>query len=131
MDLRRLACLSLLPLVLAVVHATAIAGPSAGAAEQGGAATLAVWPEFGLDPQRTDATGASTGITAATVGKLHDRRVTLPGTIDSSPIYLGSARVRGGTHDVAIVTSSYGLAYSQTGGRHVCAPRPAAGVGPP
>lgn len=46
------------------------------------------------------------------VGKLRDRRVTLPGTIDSSPIYLGGARVRGGTHDVVIVTSSYGRAFA-------------------
>src|SRR6202012_4366877 len=67
---------------------------------------------FGLDPQRTDATDASTGITAANVGKLHDRRVTVPGTIDSSPIYLGGAKVRGGTHDVVIATSSYGRTFA-------------------
>jgi outer membrane protein assembly factor BamB len=111
-DLRRFACLSLLPLVLAVVHATESGDQTARAAEQGAAATLAVWPEFGLDPQRTDATDASTGITAANVGRLHDRRVTLPGTIDSSPIYLGDAKVRGGTHDVVIATSSYGRTFA-------------------
>ena len=111
MDLRRLACLSLLPLVLAVVHVTGENGPTARAKAQGGA-VLDVWPEFGLDPQRSDATGAATGITAANVGKLRDRRVTLPGTIDSSPIYLGGAQVRGATHDVAIVTSSYGRTFA-------------------
>jgi hypothetical protein len=76
------------------------------------AATLAAWPEFGLDPQRSDAVNASTGITAANVANLRDRRVTLPGTIDSSPIYLGDATVRGGTHDVVVVTSSYGRTFA-------------------
>src|ERR1700761_4287991 len=112
MDPRRLACLSLLPLVLAVVHVTAESDTTAGATTRSTAGALTEWPEFGLDPQRTDATDASTGITAANVGRLHDRRVTLPGTIDSSPIYLGDAKVRGGTHDVAIATSSYGRTFA-------------------
>lgn len=71
-------------------------------------AMLESWPEFGLDPQRSDATEAETGITAPDLGKLRDRRVTVPGTIDSSPIYLAGAKVRGGTHDVVVVTSTYG-----------------------
>jgi glucose dehydrogenase len=111
-DLRRLACLSLLPLVLAVAHVTRESGAPSRATTQTGAGALTEWPEFGLDPQRSDATEASTGITAANVGKLHDRHVTLPGTIDSSPIYLSGAQVRGGTHDVAIVTSSYGRTFA-------------------
>jgi outer membrane protein assembly factor BamB len=91
----------------------AAAAARAGATDAGGeGATLAAWPEFGLDPQRSDATDAPTGITAADLGKLQDRRVTLPGTIDSSPIYLGAAKVRGGTHDVAVVTSSYGRTFA-------------------
>jgi hypothetical protein len=111
-DLRRLACLSLLPLVLAVAHVTRESGAPSRATTQTGAGALTEWPEFGLDPQRSDATGASTGITAANVGKLGDRHVTLPGTIDSSPIYLSGAKVGGGTHDVAIVTSSYGRTFA-------------------
>jgi hypothetical protein len=75
-------------------------------------ATLAEWPEFGLDPQRGNATDAATGITAANLGRLRDRRVTLPGTIDSSPIYLAGATVHGGTHDVVVVTSSYGRTFA-------------------
>jgi hypothetical protein len=110
-DPRRLACLSLLPLVLAVAHVSGESGPTTRATTQAGAVALTEWPEFGLDPQRSDATEAPTGITAANVGKLRDRRVTLPGTIDSSPIYLSGAQVRGGTHDVAIVTSSYGRTF--------------------
>jgi outer membrane protein assembly factor BamB len=112
-DLRRLACLSLLPLVLAVVHVTENSGPTTEAtARAATAGALTEWPEFGLDPQRSDATDASTGITAANVGKLRGRRVTLPGTIDSSPIYLSGAQVGGATHDVAIVTSSYGRTFA-------------------
>jgi PQQ enzyme repeat len=111
-DLRRLACLSLLPLVLAVAHVSAESDTMTRATTQAGDDALTEWPEFGLDPQRSDATEASTGITAANVGKLRDRRVTLPGTIDSSPIYLAGAHVRGATHDVAIVTSSYGRTFA-------------------
>jgi hypothetical protein len=91
------------------------AATAAAAAKEGapaGGTELTVWPEFGLDPQRSDATSASTGITAADIGSLHDRRVTLPGTIDSSPIYLGGAGVAGGTHDVAIMTSTYGRTFA-------------------
>jgi hypothetical protein len=94
---------------------TSAATASAAARGSGGEATraeLASWPEFGLDPQRSDATDAATGITAANLGKLRDRRVTLPGTIDSSPIYLAGAKVRGGAHDVVIVTSSYGRTFA-------------------
>jgi polyvinyl alcohol dehydrogenase (cytochrome) len=111
-DLRRLACLSLLPLVLTVVHVTRESDTTGRATTQSAAGALSEWPEFGLDPQRSDATEASTGITVANVGKLRDRRVTLPGTIDSSPIYLAGAQVGGATHDVAIVTSSYGRTFA-------------------
>jgi PQQ-like domain len=73
---------------------------------------LTTWPEFGLDPQRSDATEATTGIDASNVDQLRDRRIALPGTIDSSPIYAGDATVRGGTHDVVVVTSSYGRTFA-------------------
>ncbi len=81
-------------------------------AAHGSPAELTTWPEFGLGPQRSDATKATTGITAANVGHLLDRRITLLGTIDSSPIYLADAKVRGGTHDVAVMTSSYGRTFA-------------------
>ncbi|HET7591105.1 MAG TPA: PQQ-binding-like beta-propeller repeat protein [Solirubrobacterales bacterium] len=82
------------------------AGSAAGAPPHG--AVLTDWPEFGLDPQRSDATGRPTGITAANVGHLRSRRVSLPGTVDSSPIYLHGVRVRGGSHDVLVLTTTYG-----------------------
>jgi hypothetical protein len=69
---------------------------------------LTEWPEFGLDPQRSSATNRPTGIGAEDLGRLRQRRVELPGTVDSSPIYLHGAQVGGGRRDVVVVTTSYG-----------------------
>jgi hypothetical protein len=66
------------------------------------------WPEFGLNPQRSDTSSLSTGITATNVAHLHRVTVSLPGTVDSSPIYLHSTSVAGVAHSVAIVTTTYG-----------------------
>jgi PQQ-like domain len=106
--------LLLAPVVAALLAACGSSSGTSNAATSDKAlpAALVVWPEFGLDPQRADATDASTGITAANVSNLRERRLTLPGTIDSSPIYLGGATVRGGTHDVVVVTSSYGRTFA-------------------
>jgi outer membrane protein assembly factor BamB len=82
-------------------------------------ARLLDWPEFGLDPQRSDASSLSTGITRANI--VHLRRVTasLPGTVDSSPVYVHQASVAGALHNVVIVTTSYGktLAIDADSGR--------------
>jgi hypothetical protein len=72
------------------------------------AAALENWPEFGLNPQRSDATNASTGITAANVAHLHRITVNLPGTVDSSPIYLHGVSVAGTVRNVAVVSTTYG-----------------------
>ena len=66
------------------------------------------WPEFGYDPQRSDAGPASTGITAADVSHLSRRAVTLPGIADSSAIELHSVIVHGARHDVVVLTTIYG-----------------------
>jgi len=71
-------------------------------------AQLTDWPEFGLDPQRTDATLRPTGITLANVTRLTDRRITLPGTVDSSPIYLHAVKVARRVRNVVVVTTTYG-----------------------
>jgi hypothetical protein len=73
-----------------------------------GGAELVEWPEFGLDPQRYDTTNRPTGITAKNLGQLSARRVQLPGTVDSSPIYLHQVLVGGKRRDVIVVTTSYG-----------------------
>ncbi len=84
--------------------ASAIPAPAHSAAE----AQLLEWPEFGLDPQRSDVSEASTGITGANVAHLRRTTVQLPGTVDSSPIYLHGAVVGGAAHDVIVVTTTYG-----------------------
>jgi outer membrane protein assembly factor BamB len=83
---------------LAAIPATAISS----------AQRLTDWPEFGLDPQRNDYSERATGVTAANLAHLRRVTVTLAGTVDSSPIYLHGALVGGATHNVAVVTTTYG-----------------------
>ncbi len=71
--------------------------------------SLAEWPEFGLNAQRSDATASATGITVANVKQLRRRQVALPGTVDSSPIFLTGATVDGTAQNVVIVTTTYGI----------------------
>ena len=87
--------------------AAAAAIPVAGA--HVGRAAASDWPEFGLDPQRSDVSEAR--------HRHHQRQrrppaarwtCTLPGTVDSSPIYLHGVIVAGATHNVVVVTTTYG-----------------------
>jgi PQQ-like domain len=66
------------------------------------------WPEFGLDPQRSDVGEAATGITSANVSHLRRKTVAVGGTVDSSPIYLHGALVHGAAHNLVVVTTTYG-----------------------
>jgi PQQ-like domain len=77
------------------------------------------WPMFGVGPQKSNDSTAATGITARNAAKLRRARVSLPGTVDSSPIYLHAARVHGKTRPIIIVTTTYGrtLALSAPTGR--------------
>jgi hypothetical protein len=81
-------------------------------------ALLTQWPEFGLNPQREDATERATRITGANVTHLHHLHLTLPGTVDSSPIYLHAATVNSALHETVVVTTTYGrtLAIDATSG---------------
>ena len=72
------------------------------------AQALLDWPQFGLDPQRSNVSERATGITVAGLARLRRRTVRLPGTVDSSPIYLHGVTVAGGAHNTAIVTTTYG-----------------------
>ena len=87
----------------------ALAGPAAGGTARGPAGGAGDWPEFGFNPARTDVGPAVTGITAGNVGTLRRQQVQLPGTVDSSPIYLHGVTVRGRPHDVFFVTTTYGI----------------------
>ena len=71
-------------------------------------AVLRDWPEFGLDAQRSDVSELSSDITSANVGHLRRTTISLPGTVDSSPIYLHGAIVDGAPHNTIVVTTTYG-----------------------
>jgi len=77
------------------------------------------WPEFGLDPQRSNVSEDASGITAAQLPHLHHRSISLPGTVDSSPIYLHAAQVAGRSRNVVVVTTTYGktIALDADGGQ--------------
>ncbi len=87
------------------IRQTAIPAPGRAASAS---VQLREWPEFGLDPQRSDVSEEQTGITSANVAHLRQLHVTLPGTVDSSPVYLHRAPIGGATHDAIVVTTSYG-----------------------
>jgi glucose dehydrogenase len=57
------------------------------------------WPIFGFTPDRANTSGAPTRITAANADSLKRTTIDVPGTVDSSPIYVGGRFV---------VTTSYG-----------------------
>jgi hypothetical protein len=110
------ACGSTAPADVSTPTAKASAIPSTAHTS---ATRLLDWPEFGLNPQRTDTTARATGITAGDLAHLRRIAVSLPGTVDSSPVYLHEADIAGAVHSVAVVTTTYGktLALDANSGR--------------
>jgi putative pyrroloquinoline-quinone binding quinoprotein len=94
--------------------ATATAAPAATARRPAAAAD---WNRFGYDAARTSR--APRGIAADRVAALHQRRIPVSGTVDSSPIYLAGVRVLGRTRNVIVVSTTYGrtLALDAASGR--------------
>jgi PQQ-like domain len=84
--------------------AQSIPSPGRAAAHR----TLRDWPQFGLNPQRSDTSNERTGITSANAGHLRRLSVALPGTVDSSPLYLHRAFVDGARRDAIVVSTTYG-----------------------
>jgi outer membrane protein assembly factor BamB len=74
------------------------------------------WPEFGLNPQRSDTSEAASGVTAQNVGHLRRVTVALPGTVDSSPVYVHGVSVGGALRNVFVVTTTYGRAVAVDAG---------------
>ena len=91
-------------LLALLAAACASATPSRTAAMRAGGD----WTRFGYDAARRNAGPGSTGITAENVSDLKRQRVALPGTADSSPIYLRGVTVHGKRHDIFVLTTSYG-----------------------
>jgi hypothetical protein len=94
------------------------AAPPTGVTTPGGRrAARSDWPVFGHDPSRSNVAPAATGIDAAKVAGLHRRVVQLPGTVDSSPIYLHDVQIGGRRRSAFFMTTTYGrtLALSPAG----------------
>lgn len=66
------------------------------------------WTMFGWDVGRSSAPGVPMGITAANVKLLQRQQVRIDGTVDASAIYLHAVTVKGASHDVFFVTTTYG-----------------------
>jgi hypothetical protein len=99
-------CGSSAPAEISTPTVSVLAIPAAAAATAGG--RLLDWPEFGLDPQRSDVSERPTGITAATLTRLRHASVAIAGTVDSSPIYLHGVSAAGASRNVIIATTTYG-----------------------
>jgi hypothetical protein len=98
------------PVFVAALLALGVASACGGSQASQVAAVRAGgdWTRFGYDAGRHNSGPARTGITAANLGRLQRQQVRLPGTADSSPVYLRAVRVGSRKHDVFIVTTSYG-----------------------
>jgi hypothetical protein len=66
------------------------------------------WPRFGFDAARTNNAKVAAGIAAGDLGGLKRQDVALPGTVDSSPLYLHHVKVKGRSRDVFLVATTYG-----------------------
>jgi hypothetical protein len=86
-------------------HASATPTPLPAEDARAGA-TSRDWPMSGYDPARTS--DAPRGIAPERVATLRERRVALPGTVDSSPILLAGVPVDGAWRDVIVMTTTYG-----------------------
>ena len=95
----------------AVLAACGNSGPTHGVAgvHRTVASSGRDWTRFGWDARRSNDDPYSTGITAANVASLTRRQVQLPGTVDSSAIYLHGVKIKGATRNAFFVTTTYGI----------------------
>lgn len=98
-------------------HAVGSSGATATSSSsvQGSAGSVATralpsgdWTQFGFNAQRTGVGPSRTGITAASLGRLSLRAVTIDGIADSAAVELHAVQVGRGRHDLIAVTTSYG-----------------------
>ena len=119
MRMRRLLVLLAFPALIAACGGSSDPAPAPPAAS-GAKATSSGhdWTRFGYDAQRSNHAPRSL---LRSVSGLRRRKVKLPGTVDSSPIYLHSVRVKGKRRDVFFVTTTYGrtLAIEASSGKRL------------
>ena len=88
-----------------------MAGATASAAlERRGPAGMETgnWTRFGYDAARKNSGPSLTGITAANAQSLWRQEIHLPGTVDSSPLYIHRAQVGDSRRDVFVAQTTYG-----------------------
>jgi hypothetical protein len=105
--------LRLPPGLALAVGAALIAAPQPACTDSPSALTPHVsngqdWTRFGWDVGRSSAPTVASGIDADNVTSLVRQQVTIDGTVDASAIYLHGVEVKGATHDVFFVTTTYG-----------------------
>ncbi len=88
----------LLLFIVATIGTAVVVGQQAGSD----------WTQFGWDLASSGASNSRTGITPGNVASLSRRQVHLDGTVDSSVIYLHGVTVKGSSHDVFFMTTTYG-----------------------
>ncbi len=76
-----------------------VAGLAAGAGSRD-------WTRYGYNAQRSNVGPSRVGFRSP--GRLRRHQVRLPGTVDSSPIYLHGVRAGGRRRDLFFVTTTYG-----------------------
>ena len=77
------------------------------------------WPLFGYDAARSNDDPHATGVAAGSVASLRRRVVALPGTVDSSPIFLHDVVVGGRRRDAFFMTTTYGRTLALSPGGRV------------
>jgi hypothetical protein len=83
-----------------------LAGPAVGVVAHAKRHGSGDWTRFGYDAARRNA--APHGLKPAKVRRLSEKRVHLPGTVDSSPIYLSHVKVHGKRRSLLVATTTYG-----------------------
>jgi hypothetical protein len=81
-----------------------------GGSQLPGAATIrdSDWPTFDYNAHRSGLGPYRTGITKGNLGRLKARIFHINGVADSSPIQAHAIKVHGHTHDIDVVTTTYG-----------------------
>jgi hypothetical protein len=70
------------------------------------------WARFGFDAARSNMSSAYAGIGAGDLAHLVRQDVTVPGTVDSSPLYLHDVPVKGRMRDAFFASTTYGRVFA-------------------
>jgi outer membrane protein assembly factor BamB len=115
-----------------ILVVAALVGAAAAQARGGPAGTPGEWQQFGYDSAHHGVNPRETTIQPGNVATLHLLyRVSLPGLVNSAPVFLSSVATSAGLLDLLFMTTADGrvLAVDAATGRTVWSRRPATGPG--